>query len=72
VDDYWGDHRHLPIATAAARATPSLDRRFLEPPGFAWGVFTAADGAALRWGHLAAPAPRAHCVLVGGFTEFVE
>jgi lysophospholipase len=26
----------------------------------------------LRWGHLAAPAPRACCVLVGGFTEFVE
>jgi lysophospholipase len=72
VDDYWGDYRRLPSAVAAASALPGLARRFLEPPGFAWGVFIATDGAALRWGHLAAPAPRAHCVLVGGFTEFVE
>jgi lysophospholipase len=71
VDDYWGDYRRLPTA-ATVSPPPRLDRRFLEPPGFTWGVFTATDGAALRWGHLAAPAPRAHCVLVGGFTEFVE
>jgi lysophospholipase len=72
VDDYWGDYRRLRSPVAAASAPPRLARRFLEPPGFAWGVFTATDGTALRWGHLAAPAPRAHCVLVGGFTEFVE
>jgi len=52
--------------------TPPLERRFLEPPGFEWGTFTTADGIVLRWGHLAAAAPRAYCVFVGGFTEFVE
>ena len=32
----------------------------------------AADGAALRWGHLPVDNPRAECVLVGGFGEFIE
>jgi lysophospholipase len=44
----------------------------MEPPGFAWGSFDAADGALLRWGHLPARQPRAECVMVGGFSEFIE
>ncbi len=51
---------------------PPFPARFLEPPGFLWGSFAAADGAKLRWGHLAADQPRAECVLVGGFTECIE
>ena len=51
---------------------PSLAERFLAPPGFRWGGFAAPDGAVLRWGHLPAAAPRAECVLVGGFAEFIE
>jgi len=46
--------------------------RFLEPSGFTWGSFAAPDGAKLRWGHLPAPAARAECVMVGGFTECIE
>jgi lysophospholipase len=53
-------------------STPALPQRFREPANFTWDVFTTPDGRALRWGHLAAATPRAHCVLVGGFTEFVE
>jgi lysophospholipase len=51
---------------------PALPERFLPPPGFVWGSFTAADGAVLRWGHLPIKNARAECVLVGGFGEFVE
>src|SRR6266567_2821343 len=51
---------------------PALPERFLPPPGFVWGSFTAADGAVLRWGHLPIENARAECVLVGGFGEFVE
>ena len=61
--------------TADPRASfepPSLPARFLEPPGFGWGSFIAADGAQLRWGHLPAAQPRAHCVMVGGFAECIE
>ncbi len=51
---------------------PSLPERFLPPPGFVWGSFAAADGAVLRWGHLPVHNPRAECVMVGGFGEFIE
>ena len=51
---------------------PALPERFLPPIGFVWGSFVAADGAVLRWGHLPVPNPRAECVLVGGFGEFIE
>ena len=51
---------------------PVLPERFLPPPDFLWGSFTAADGAALRWGHLPVRNPRAQCVMVGGFGEFIE
>jgi len=51
---------------------PALPERFLPPPGFLWGSFIAADGAALRWGHLPVRNPRAQCVMVGGFGEFIE
>ena len=51
---------------------PPLAARFLEPPGFTWGSFAAADGARLRWGHLPAAEPRAECVMVGGFSECIE
>jgi lysophospholipase len=51
---------------------PPLPERFLPPPGFVWGSFTAADGAVLRWGHLPVDGARAECVMVGGFGEFIE
>jgi lysophospholipase len=54
------------------RRPPPLAERFLAPPGFVWGEFPTADGALLRWGHLAAARPRAECVLVGGFGDFIE
>jgi lysophospholipase len=57
---------------SSARSTPPLAERFLAPPGFVWGKFSTADGAILRWGHLAAENPRAECVLVGGFGDFIE
>ena len=46
--------------------------RFLAPSGFVWGSLPTNDGAELRWGHLPAKAPRAECVLVGGFAECIE
>src|SRR5256885_8029864 len=52
--------------------SPALPRRFLSPDGFQWGMYETADGARLRWGHLAAATPRATCVLVGGYAEFIE
>jgi lysophospholipase len=51
---------------------PLLPERFLPPAGFVWGNFTAADGATLRWGHLPVRNPRAECVMLGGFGEFIE
>jgi lysophospholipase len=51
---------------------PALPERFLLPAGFLWGEFVASDGALLRWGHLPVANPRAECVLVGGFGEFIE
>jgi lysophospholipase len=57
---------------AGMRRAPGLAARFLVPPGFVWGSFPTADGAVLRWGHLAAERPRAECVLVGGFGDFIE
>jgi lysophospholipase len=60
-----------PVAARVARL-PSLDERFLPPPHFAWGEFTTRDGAILRWGHLPVDSPRAVCLLVTGFREFIE
>jgi lysophospholipase len=57
---------------AATRRPPALAERFLAPPGFVWGGFSTGDGAVLRWGHLPAANPRAECVLVGGYGDFVE
>jgi lysophospholipase len=57
---------------AGPRRAPGLAERFLVPPGFVWGSFPTGDGAILRWGHLAADRPRAECVLVGGFGDFIE
>jgi lysophospholipase len=51
---------------------PPLAERFLAPANFVWGSFSTEDGAVLRWGHLAAGNPRAECILVGGFGDFVE
>jgi len=62
---------HAPTVATARRA-PSLAERFLAPPGLVWGGFTTDDGAVLRWCHLAAETPRADCVLVGGFGDFIE
>jgi len=55
-----------------ARRVPALAERFLTPPGFVWGGFATVDGSVLRWGHLPAPRPRAECVMVGGFGDFIE
>src|SRR6266702_5210984 len=68
----------LPDSLSTARPlgrptqAPELPERFLPPPGFVWGNFAAADGAALRWGHLPVGNPAAECVMVGGFGEFIE
>jgi lysophospholipase len=56
------EHQHI----------PPLADRFLTPEDFVWGSFPTADGAVLRWGHLAAKNPRAECILVGGFGDFIE
>ena len=61
----------LPFDSRTTRS-PALPERFLPPPGFVWGSFTATDGAVLRWGHLPVRNPRAECVMVGGFGEFIE
>ena len=60
------------LPAAGSLRHPALPERFLPPPGFVWGSFIAADGAALRWGHLPARNACAECVLVGGFGEFIE
>lgn len=62
------------FASAAVRpaSQPVLAERFLVPPGFVWGRFATSDGAALRWGHLPVAKPRAVCLLVTGFREFIE
>jgi len=60
----------LPLARS--RRHPALPERFLRPVGFIWGEYVAPDGALLRWGYLPAENPRAECVLVGGFGEFIE
>ena len=57
---------------APAMLAPPLPARFLEPPGFRWDSFHAADGAWLRVGHLPAARPHAEAVMVGGFTECAE
>jgi lysophospholipase len=59
-------------AFTGMRRAPALAERFLTPPGFIWGNFLTADGAMLRWGHLPATSPRAECILVGGFGDFIE
>ena len=51
---------------------PTLASRFLEPAGLRWGRFPTADGANLRWAQVAAADPKINCVLVGGFSEFIE
>lgn len=58
--------------TSEHRRPPTLAERFQTPSGFIWGSFPTADGAVLRWGHLAAEKPRAECVFVGGFGDFIE
>jgi lysophospholipase len=65
------DSCHTGTASAPDRG-PTLAERFLAPPGFSWGEFSTADGAMLRCGHLAAEQPRAECVMVGGFGDFIE
>ncbi len=60
------------IPASLLSAPLTLTPRFLEPIGLRWGRFPAADGAHLRWAHAAAVSPRFNCVLVGGFSEFIE
>src|ERR1051325_4362030 len=45
---------------------PPLDERFLPPPDFTWGSFTAADGTILRWGHLPVRDARIDWMMGGG------
>jgi lysophospholipase len=66
------DRFGLSANLSGALSAPPLAERFLAPPGFVWGGFSTPDGAVLRWGHLAAEHPRAECVLVGGFGDFIE
>jgi lysophospholipase len=66
------DRFFRPPVLTGARSAPPLEERFLAPPGLVWGGFATADGATLRWCHLAAANPRAECVLVGGFGDFIE
>ncbi|MGE4062063.1 MAG: alpha/beta fold hydrolase [Rhodospirillaceae bacterium] len=63
-------HSHGTTNPMSAPA-PDLEARFLEPAGFRWGQVVTADGAALRWGHLAAGTAK-DCFLAGGFLEFIE
>jgi lysophospholipase len=51
---------------------PDLAERFMAPAHFVWGDFTTEDGANLRWGHLPVANPRAVCLMVTGFREFIE
>jgi lysophospholipase len=62
----------LPAGWGEPVRRPPLAERFLPPPEFVWGTFTAADGAVLRWGHLPVSDPLVECVMVGGFGEFIE
>ena len=71
-DTLMVDHAEKLPQAGARRGAPALAERFLEPPGFVWDRFAAADGTTLRCGRLAAAAPRAECVVVGGFGEFIE
>ena len=62
--------QHRPVTRAGM--PPALAERFLAPPNFIWGRFETSDGALLRWGHMPVAAPRAECVIVGGYGEFIE
>ena len=61
-----------PVLSGVLSAPPALAPRFLEPEGLIWGRFTGAGGTSLRWCRLTVPYARAHCVVVGGFSEFIE
>lgn len=60
------------VGPARADAAPNLPERFLEPAGLQWLRHAASDGAILRCAHLPVANPRAECVIVGGFGEFIE
>lgn len=60
------------VAVSPPVRLPDLDERFMAPEHFVWGDFTTADGANLRWGHLPVANPRAACLMVTGFREFIE
>jgi lysophospholipase len=49
-----------------------LPLRFREPENLRWGRFPTVDGAELRWAHMEAANPRMNCLLVGGYSEFIE
>src|SRR4051812_9868999 len=71
----WNSPARLGMLAAMSETTqpiPPLESRFLEPEGFVWGTFTNTHGQALRWGCYARPGADKTCVLVGGFTEFIE
>src|SRR5580700_9786198 len=47
------------LSLAAPRRPLALAERFLAPSGFVWGHLPAAD-------------PRAECIFVGGYGDFIE
>jgi len=52
---------------------PSLQTRFLSPPGWEWDTFRNSSGAGLRYGFCEpAKIPRARIVFLTGFREFGE
>ena len=52
---------------------PSLQTRFMRPPGWEWGTFRNSSGARLRYGFSEpTEVPRARIVLLTGFREFGE
>ena len=48
------------------------EQRFSAPEGFAFGAFTNAKGARIRWGHVAPAHPRGTIVRLCGFREPIE
>jgi len=59
-------------AVTAMAQDAAIPEDFTEPDGWAWGRFTSAEGAGIRYGRLKADTPRATVVIVTGFREFGE
>lgn len=60
----WVTLAAVPLDLPADLATP--------PPGWRWGKFTNAQGAALRYGYAVPEGAAYHLAVFGGYTEFAE